>query len=82
MPKVRIHVHLDDDLVTRLDERVSARGRSRFIERALRAALETEERWELIRSAFGSVRQSNHDWDDDPAGWVAEQRHADERRVG
>lgn len=79
---VRIHVYLDDALLERLDERVSTRGRSRFIEQALRAALDQEERWELIRSAFGSVPDEGHDWDQDPAAWVAKQRHADERRVG
>ncbi len=59
---MRIHVHLDDDLVTRLDERVSARGRSRFIERALRAALDAEKRWELIHSTLDSLQEESHEW--------------------
>ena len=46
------------ELVARLDERVSARGRSRFIEDGVFAvALDTEERWQLIRLAC-SVRSS------------------------
>jgi metal-responsive CopG/Arc/MetJ family transcriptional regulator len=79
---MRIHVHIDDDLVARLDEHVSPRGRSRFIQQALRDALEGRERWSLIRSAFGSIEQEGHEWDEDPASWVAEQRHTDPGRVG
>lgn len=79
---MRIHVHLDDELVTRLDEYVSRRGRSQFIEDAVREALDTRERWALIRSALGSIPSEGHEWDDDPAAWVAAQRRADPRRVG
>lgn len=79
---MRIHIHLDDDLVARLDEQVSPRGRSRFIEQALRASLETRERWELIHSALGSIESEGHEWDEDPAAWVAVQRNADPKRVG
>ena len=79
---MRIHVHLDDDLIDRLDARVGARGRSRFIEHATRTALEDEERWALVRSAVGSIVDSGHDWDHDPAEWVHAQRYADPKRVG
>ena len=79
---MRIHVHLDEELVSRLDARVGARGRSRFVEQATRRALDDEERWALVRSAVGSISDEGHDWDDDPAAWVHEQRHADPRRVG
>ncbi len=79
---MRIHIHLDEELVARLDQRVSSRGRSRFIEEALRAALDTEDRWRLIHSAFASIEPIGHEWDDDPAAWVADQRRADARRVG
>ena len=30
----------------------------------------------------GSIPDSGHDWDDDPAKWVHDQRRADPRRVG
>lgn len=79
---MRIHVHLDDALVAELDVRVGLRGRSRFIERATREALEEERRWEAIRSAVGMVDDKGHEWDDDPAGWVHEQRLSDRARVG
>jgi hypothetical protein len=38
-------------------------------------------RWELIESSIGTIGAGN-EWDDDPAGWVRSQRHADARRVG
>jgi Arc/MetJ family transcription regulator len=79
---MRIHVHLDDDLVAQLDAYVDPRGRSRFIENAVRAALDERARWSLVRSALGSIPAEGHDWDDDPAAWVASQRQADSSRVG
>lgn len=79
---MRIHVHLDDELVERLDARVGARGRSRFIEHATRRALDDEERWALIEQAIGSIDDTGHEWDVDPAAWVRAERSADPRRVG
>jgi metal-responsive CopG/Arc/MetJ family transcriptional regulator len=79
---MRIHVHLDDELVARLDGQVGPRGRSRFIEEAVRVALDERERWSLIRSAIGSIASEGHEWDEDPAAWVAAQRRADRSRVG
>jgi len=79
---MRLHIYLDDDLVDRLDRRLGDRERSAFIAEAVRAALENEERWAVIRSALGSIKDSGHDWDDDPAGWVRKQRRTDTRRVG
>jgi hypothetical protein len=79
---MRIHVHLEDALIAELDARVGSRGRSRFIERATRAALEEERRWEAIRSAIGTIGDAGHDWDADPAAWVGEERQRDVSRVG
>jgi hypothetical protein len=79
---VRLHIFLDDELVRELDEHVGRRGRSAFIARAVERALDDERRWELIRSAMGSIPDTGHDWDEDPAAWVREQRSADPRRVG
>lgn len=75
-------MHLDDALVARLDARVGARGRSRFIERATLAALEDEIRLESIRSAIGAIDDEGHEWDDDPAAWVHEERRRDTARTG
>ena len=80
--KMRIHVHLDEELVERLDARVGARRRSRFIESATRLALEDEERWRLIEQAIGSIDDAGHEWDADPAAWVRTERRADVARVG
>lgn len=82
MAHMRVHVYLDDDLVRELDRRVGRRKRSPFIQEAVRRALEDEHRWELVWSAVGAISDRGHPWDDDPAGWVREQRRADARRVG
>jgi hypothetical protein len=79
---VRVHVILDEDLVDELDELVGPRGRSPFIAHAIRRAVEQERRWRALKSAAGSISDSGHDWDDDPAAWVRAQRRADPRRVG
>ena len=79
---VRLHIFLDDARVKELDRRVGPRGRSAFISRAVERSLDQERRWELIESALGSIPDTGHDWDDDVAAWVHEQRYADPRRVG
>jgi len=79
---MRVHISLDDELVAELDRRVGARRRSAFIAAAVERALEDEQRWELIESAFGAIRDDGHPWDDDPAEWVRSQRHGDPSRVG
>ncbi|MGH3005122.1 MAG: hypothetical protein ACRDOS_04350 [Gaiellaceae bacterium] len=79
---MRVHINLSDDLVAALDRRVGPRRRSAFIATAVREALENDRRWELIDSAFGSIPEDGHEWDEDPAAWVRAQRRRDERRVG
>ena len=79
---MRLHISLDNELVWELDELVGPRGRSPFIANAVRRAVDAERRWRKIESAFGTIADSGHEWDDDPAAWVHAQRRADERRVG
>lgn len=79
---MRVHVHLDEDLLRELDRRVGPRGRSAYIAATLRQALDEEQRWERIEAAVGTLEATGHDWDDDPAGWVTSQRRADPQRVG
>lgn len=79
---MRIHINLDDELVTELDEHVGKRKRSAFIAGLIGEALEERRRWAQIRSAIGSIEDTGHDWDEDPAAWVRAQRRADPRRVG
>jgi hypothetical protein len=79
---MRVHITLAESDVRRLDERVGARRRSRFIAEAVRRALDDEQRWESLEAAIGSIDDSGHDWDDDPARWVRSQRRSDGQRVG
>ena len=78
---MRLHISLDDDLVAELDRVVGPRDRSRFISRALRHALDDDRRRAALEAALGSIDDSGHEWDDDPAEWVRRQR-SDERRAG
>ncbi|MBA2385006.1 MAG: hypothetical protein H0V68_10155 [Actinobacteria bacterium] len=79
---MRLHITLDDELVKELDRNVRPRGRSAYISRAVARALDDERRHRLIKAAIGSIPAHGHEWDDDPAAWVAEQRRLDPRRVG
>ncbi|HZI96144.1 MAG TPA: hypothetical protein VFD41_01310 [Actinomycetales bacterium] len=78
---MRLHISVDDGVVAELDRRVGPRERSSFIESAIRRALDEHARHEALESAFGSIADQGHDWDDDPAAWVRRQR-ADARRSG
>lgn len=79
---MRLHITLDRDLVDELDRRAGKRRRSAFIAQLIRRALEDEQRWDEIESALGSIADTGHAWDDDPAAWVRSQRESDGRRVG
>ena len=79
---MRIHVALEDALVAELDRRAGARRRSAFVAELIKRGLEDERRWDDIESALGSVPDSGHEWDEDPAMWVRRQRRGDRRRLG
>ena len=79
---MRVHIYLDEDIVEQLDEVAGDRGRSAFIEEAVRNELERRRRWDLIWSAVGSIDDRGHPWDEDVANWVHDQRRVDPRRVG
>ena len=79
---MRLHIVLEDELVAELDRRAGARRRSAFIGQVIRRALEDERRWDDIESALGTIADSGHEWDDDPAAWVRGQRREDLRRSG
>lgn len=78
---MRLHIQLPDELVAALDARIGARQRSPFLVGLIRRALDDEQRWDELEAAIGSIDDSGHDWDDDPAGWVRAQR-ADVGRAG
>nr|WP_294697123.1 hypothetical protein [uncultured Friedmanniella sp.] len=48
------------------------------IEQAIRDRLRSAD----LEAAAGSISDSGHAWDADPAGWVRDQRRADARRAG
>jgi Arc/MetJ family transcription regulator len=80
---MRVHITLDDGLVGEIDRRVGVRQRSAYVASAVRAALESEQRWELIESAIGSLEEDlDRPWSSDVAAWVHDERQADRRRVG
>jgi metal-responsive CopG/Arc/MetJ family transcriptional regulator len=79
---MRVHITLEDDLVAQLDSRVGSRRRSAYISETVRRALEDERRWEDIETGLGALAGAKHEWDADPAGWVAAQRRGDSARVG
>jgi len=79
---MRLHISLDEELVSELDRRAGRGRRSAFIERTVERALEDERRWEEILATLGTVEGDGHEWDRDPAGWVRAGRRADERRIG
>ena len=79
---MRVHITLEEKLVSELDKRVGTRRRSGFIAEAVRRALDDARRWDEIEAALGSIDDSGHDWDADPAEWVRSQRRGDQRRVG
>lgn len=78
---MRLHIHLDDALVAELDDAVGQRQRSAYIGRAVRRLLDDDNRRMALRASLGSIDDDGHEWDDDPAAWVRQQR-SDDRRAG
>ena len=79
---MRLHITLDEELVADLDRIVGARERSRFIACALRRAIDERERSQALETALGSIPDSGHGWDTDPAAWVRAQRTERDQLAG
>lgn len=77
---MRLHITLDDDLVAEIDRRAGPRQRSAFIAQLIRRRLDDGRRWDDIEAALGSISDTGHDWDADPAQWVRGQRQGDGQR--
>ena len=77
-----MHIVMDDELVEKIDRLAGERGRSGWIVKVVRGAVDFEERWAAIEAGFGSISDTGHEWDDDPAEWVRQQRASDPQRVG
>lgn len=79
---MRMHIDLDESLIKRVDEVAGPRGRSAFVRSAIERALDQVVRIRLLDSAAGSIPDTGHEWDEDPAGWIRRQRFGDPDRVG
>ncbi|MGH3907615.1 MAG: hypothetical protein ACRDTE_26070 [Pseudonocardiaceae bacterium] len=79
---MRLHITLDDEVIRDLDRIVGARERSSFIARAVRRAIDELDRAQALDAALGSLPDSGHDWDADPAAWVRAQRTNREQLAG
>lgn len=79
---MRMHIELDDDLVAQVDGLAGPRGRSNFVRVAIERAVKAERQRQALESAAGALSDSEHEWDEDLASWVREQRRGDSRRVG
>lgn len=79
---MRVHISLDEELVAEIDRKVGPRRRSAYIADVVRRQLESDRRWEKMRSAYGSISDEGHPWDPDVAKWVHDSRREDPRRVG
>ena len=76
-----MRVELDDRLVADVHRLAGPRGRSAFVRNAIELAVRQAQRWRDIESAAGAIDDHGHEWDDDPAAWVREQRRSDPRRT-
>lgn len=79
---MRLHIQLEDELVADIDRRAGPRRRSAFIAAMIRRGLDDERRWDEIEASLGSIADTGHEWDEDPAGWIRGQRQGDPRRSG
>lgn len=71
---MRMHIVMDDELVEKIDRLAGERGRSGWIVKVVRDAVDFEERWAAIEAGLGCLADVPHEWDDDPAEWVRRQR--------
>ncbi|MBI2683957.1 MAG: hypothetical protein HYX33_00970 [Actinobacteria bacterium] len=80
---MRVHITLDDALVSEIDRRVGVGRRSAYVATAVRVALDDEQRWELIESAIGAIGEDPaRAWGTAVGEWVRAQRRSDGRRLG
>lgn len=79
---MRMHIILEREIVSEIDAIAGSRRRSAFVREAVLAAVDRHRRASSLRKAAGMFSASEHDWDDDPAAWVRQQRSGDPGRVG
>lgn len=64
---MRISIHLDDELVADLDRRAGPGRRDAFIAELIRRGLDYGRRWGEIEASLGTIADTGHEWDEDPA---------------
>ena len=79
---MRMHITLDDEIVAEIDAIAGPRRRSAFVREAVLAAVDRHRRAKLLRQVAGILRDSEHEWDADPAAWVSAQRGSDPALIG
>lgn len=79
---MRMQIELDDGIVSEIDDIAGRRRRSAFVREAVQEAVDRHAYARRLRAAAGMFRDTEHEWDDDPAAWVSRQRGSDPRRVG
>ena len=62
---------------TRRSKRLQQEGLP--IDEPIQSRSENDRRWNDIEAALGSLPDTGHEWDDDPAAWVRHQRRVDRR---
>ena len=78
--KVRTNLMLSDELVRDVDRLAGPRGRSRFVEEAVRDRIRRERSRQLVESTIGVLDGTAHpEWStpERVAAWVREQRTAE-----
>ena len=78
---MRVQIELDDGIVSEIDDIAGRRRRSAFVQEAVEA-VDRHRYARRLRAAAGMFRDTEHEWDGDPAAWVRRQRGSDPRRVG
>ena len=81
---VRAHVVLPEDLLKEVDQVAGKRGRSRFVEAAIREKLSREAVAAALREAAGSLDLAHYpEWQtpEEVSAWVRASRRADENRL-
>ena len=79
---MKVQIELDDGIVREIDDIARRRRRSAFVQEAVPEAVDRHRYARRLRAAAGMFRDTEHEWDGDPAAWVSRQRGSDPRRVG
>ena len=77
-----MHIELGDAIVGETDAIAGLQRRNTFVRQAMLDAVDRRRRTRRMPEAAGILRDSEHEWDDDPAAWVGHHRGGGLRHVG